>query len=388
MKISFNKFWWYRQIKSFKHIISLFLITRLAIFSVTYYGLAMFNFISFPNINKVFPDNLWLDAWTRWDAAFFARIATEGYVKDIPTGTFPGYSLLIKIVDLILHNPFLSGIVVSNLAFFIGLVFLYKLVKDKFSEEIAWRAALYLCIFPTSFFFCAALSEATFLMFSVMAFYYAEKEKWWLSGISGALALLTRPVGVAVFLPILLIYLHKKNFNFKQIKVDALAIFLIPLGIIIFMGILIYYGHSPFAFLSGQEAWGRTLAPPWWDLGRAWQELSSFSWPMFLAGNYPVRLLAHFILVILFLALSFFIFKSIGLSYGVYALSMVLIPLSSPSTKFFLYSDLRFILVAFPIFILLGKWGKNKLLDTTIVVFSLLFLALFSIWNGLGGWIS
>lgn len=381
-----DRYWLYQQLKAIGQIIFLFLLTRFAIFLVTYYGIVMFKV--FPGVVKNIPDNAWLDGWTRWDGAFYAKIATEGYSTNAPTSTFPGYPILIKIVDFIFQNPFLSGIIVSNIAFLIGLVLLYKLVKNKYGAEVAWRAALYLSVFPTSFFYCSVLSEASYLMFSVAAFYFAEKEKWWWAGLFGLFSLLTRSVGLAIILPLILLYLSKKKYDFRQIKLDLLPILLIPLGILLFMWILVYYGHSPLAFISGQEGWGRIMAAPWWDYGRAFQELISYSGDMFLAGEYPVRLLFHFTLVTVFILLSFLAFKYLEYSYGLYSLFLVLIPLLTPSTKFMLYSDARFIIVAFPIFILLGRFGKNQLGDIFILVFSLLFLALFSIWNGLGGWVS
>ena len=377
-----SKYWWYQQLKDLQNVFWLFLITRFAIFLITYYGLTMFK----PGAG-VFPDNLWLEGFTRWDGEHYVNLALNGYFTG-GTPWFPVYPFLIRIFSYLFGDPYFAGIIVSNLSFLAALIYLYKLVKLKYGEESSWRTILYLAVFPTTFFFCSVLSESTFLMLSVMAFYYAEKGKWCWSGFCGFLCVLTRSMGILITLPLLLIYLARKKFDLKQIKIDILPLLLIPLGVLVFMAILIYSKQNPLSFIGAQKAWGRFFAFPWWDLLRAFNELVSYNLSMFLAGEYPVSLLVNFSLTVIFIVLSLLSFKYVDLNYGLYAFLMLIFPLSNPSSKFMLYSNLRFILVIFPVFILLGKWGKNKIIDSIIMVFSLLFLSLFSIWNGLGGWVS
>src|SRR4029453_7098796 len=60
----------------------------------------------------------------------------------------------------------------------------------------AERAVLLTAIFPFAFFFGVAYSEATFLLFAVLAFYGFRTRRWVLGGLCGALATATRVPGI------------------------------------------------------------------------------------------------------------------------------------------------------------------------------------------------
>ena len=70
----------------------------------------------------------------------------------------------------------------------------YRLVEEDFDQERAYRTVLYLSVFPTSFFLAAAYNESLFLCFSLLSFYEMRHGRWWLAGLFGFLAGLTRPV--------------------------------------------------------------------------------------------------------------------------------------------------------------------------------------------------
>ena len=155
------------------------------------------------------------------------------------------------------------------------------------------------------------------------------------------------------------------------------------------MGLLMLYGKGPLDFIvAGQKAWPRIFAWPLWDLWRSIEQLFSFHPAAFIAGNFPVRLLAGVLLVSAFLLLSIVSIFKIDKSYGIYSLILILFALANPAKEWQLYGDLRVILVVFPVFILLAQFGRRKLANVAIVVFSLFFLALFALYNGMGGWIS
>jgi len=59
-------------------------------------------------------------------------------------------------VALVVGDPFIAGLVISNVAGLGMLIALYRLVEEDFDSERAYRTALYLSVFPTAFFFSAA----------------------------------------------------------------------------------------------------------------------------------------------------------------------------------------------------------------------------------------
>src|SRR5258707_14025527 len=77
------------------------------------------------------------------------------------------------------------------------------MVVDALAGEVWRRTWLFLCIFPTAFFFFAAYNESLFLLLTASAFLAMRRQKWWLAGILGFLAALTRSAGLFLVIPFL-----------------------------------------------------------------------------------------------------------------------------------------------------------------------------------------
>ena len=63
------------------------------------------------------------------------------------------------------------------------------------NEETAWFAVWFFFIYPTSYFLHLAYTEATLLALALGCFWAARQRKWWLVGLLGALAAMTRLPG-------------------------------------------------------------------------------------------------------------------------------------------------------------------------------------------------
>ncbi|MCX6706189.1 MAG: hypothetical protein NTV24_03765, partial [Candidatus Woesebacteria bacterium] len=137
-------------------------------------------------------------AWANFDGEHYLAIAKEGYHL-AEQAFFPLYPLLIKFFG----GGAWSGLFISNTAFFLALVGLYKLLRIDYCVKVAKLAVILLLIFPTSFYFGAVYTESIFLCFVVWSFYFYRKENYLLSGILGAFASATRVIGV-ILLPIYL----------------------------------------------------------------------------------------------------------------------------------------------------------------------------------------
>jgi len=120
---------------------------------------------------------------------------------------------------------------------------------------------------------------------------------------------------------------------------------------------------DPFAFSKAQAAWGRTYIGPVAviiDTIQTYAEGRSKSWP------------APFDLALALTALALIpaLWKHIGESYAAYVLVSILIPFSTTTL-----SMNRFLLILFPLFMLLALWGtKNRVFH--IVYTSLSILAM------------
>jgi hypothetical protein len=199
--------------------------------------------------------NMILDSLIHWDAGWFLRIAGQGYNYD-SAPFFPMFPFLIRVLTLLTGNGIISGFIIANAALFAACYFLYRMVKDDYSEEIATTTIFIMLFFPTAIFFTSIYSESLLLAFSLGAFYYARKDKFITAVVLGALAALTRNLGVVMFFA-LLYYTYKINGGRINIKRAALLL-IIPASLFIFMVILWKTTGDPLAFAHSlnREYWG------------------------------------------------------------------------------------------------------------------------------------
>lgn len=139
-----------------------------------------------------------------WDCTNYVRIASSGYSGFQVNGAyttlvfFPLYPYTAKILNLFIHNLHISLLLTSTLSYATGCVFLYKLCTIDYDKETAQKAVIYTSISPFAFFFGTMMNESMLFMTSVIALYYIRKHNWKFAGIFGALAALSRMVGLLV----------------------------------------------------------------------------------------------------------------------------------------------------------------------------------------------
>ncbi len=95
------------------------------------------------------------------------------------------------------------------------------------------RAAWFLLIFPTAYFLHIGYTEALFMALVLGSFLAARTERWWLAGLLGGLAALTRVNGL-VLIPALAAealtqWLHRPPEE-RRLRVEWLAIGLVAVG--------------------------------------------------------------------------------------------------------------------------------------------------------------
>ena len=211
-------------------------------------------------------DNI-ISSLVKWDASNYIRIA-EGYSSYIENGYyttlvfFPLYSWILKIVDVFIHYPEISGLIVSSVAYSIACIFIYKLVCMDYGKLVAKKVIILISISPFAFFFGTIMSESIFLLFSTITLYYIRKHKWFLVGIFGCFASLSRLIGVFLIIPAIVEIIEEyhiiKNIKdykyvFKIIKNKLLPCFLLFLGIIIYLYINFSLTNDWFYFLKIQK---------------------------------------------------------------------------------------------------------------------------------------
>ena len=303
------------------------------------------------------------------DAWWYKRIAEDGYAGDPnKRAFFPLYPLLVRACR-ITGDFAIDGAIVSNLAFLAALIALGQLaLRSGLDVQGAERAICYVAFFPTSYFFSLPMTESVFLLLSVVSVLCAQSERWWASGLAGALAAATRVTGI-LLLPVLLILACQRH---KRFPPGMLWLALVPAGIAGFMALLYTVTGDAFAFLHAQQAWGRKP-------GFFWEPLVRYVSQWHIVGE-PWNLLAfNFAVAILVLVCAVALLVRRDYALGAYTLFAVLLALSSGS----LQSMGRYALVVFPLFFWLATVARSaladRLLTATFVMGYGWFLALFAL---------
>src|SRR6266567_4866556 len=133
---------WYA---AFKNILPIYIGIHLAFFALSCLTV-LYTVPGFSKLSR--PLYVLWQSWHRWDTGNYLVVALHGYVAPHQTAFFPFYPILERCVMLLTGNPFTAGLLISGAADLLALVVLYRLVEEDFDQEGAYRAALYLSLFP------------------------------------------------------------------------------------------------------------------------------------------------------------------------------------------------------------------------------------------------
>jgi hypothetical protein len=360
-------------------VLLLVVLTRLGIALVAYVAAPLLADSDPPPYHLRPPDNILFDVFgSRWDTGFYLSIADEGYkYRGVPLPSvafFPLLPLLIRAVTVLVGDPLLAGLIVTNTALVGAMLLLYRLVDDEWGGGIADRTIWYVMIFPTSFFGSAIYSESLFLLCAIGALYLARKGYWESAALLGIAATLTRLVGIIVAPMLLAEWLaqRRKSVGAGPPLAALLGIAAVPLGT---TGYMLYLQHmfgDPLAFMHASAAWAREPRSPLVLITQLLQPPLEGWTSAILAGRLPLNDWIDLLTVLSFVGLGGVLLRQRRWSDGVFVLLGSLLPLSSG----LLMSQRRYVWVLFPAFILLARWGEHPWIDRMITLFSLLGLGL------------
>ena len=378
---------WPAWFNAFKQVLPIYISLHLAFLILTYLS-ALFIIGNFsPRTLRI--STLWL-AWFRWDSGHFTAIASNGYDAAWRTAFFPLFPLLQRGVAFLTHDPFIAGLIISNLAGLGMLVVLYRLVQEDFDAERAFRTVLYLSVFPTAFFFVAAYNESLFLLLTLLSFYHMRRGNWWLAGLFGLLASLTRSAGIVLFLPFCYEYLRQHQFSIKKVRFTAVSSLAIPAGLAIFALYCYDKFHDPLSFSHAQVAWDRQLHTPWSGFINSFRVMFNRHVLSFDSIHNTIDLSACLFILAL-VVLCFFgpwKFPRAYWVYGLYAALIYIFLLLFPANGSApLQSYSRFMLEVFPAFIVLAAIGKKQWFNLYYLVLSVSILSFMVLQFVTGRWI-
>lgn len=317
---------------------------------------------------------LW-QSWHHWDTGNYMAIALHGYDLS-KTAFFPLYPLLERGLMYVTGNPLTAGLLISNLAGLVMLVVLYRLIEEDFDQERAYRTVLYLSVFPTAFFFAAAYTESLFLCLTLLSFYHMHHGYWWLAGLFGLLASLTRPTGLLLLLPLCYEYLRQRHFKLRAIRADILSALGIPAGIGLFAMYCYFRFHDLVAFSHAESYWGRSLHVPGYSIIKSIVAIHRSNGLLSFQSLRNILDLGPDLVILVLILLSFVgpwkLPRSLW-TYALYAAALyVFVQLfSRGGTGLFpLESASRYMLEIFPAFIVLASIGKDRTLHLSYLMVS------------------
>jgi hypothetical protein len=323
-----------------------------------------------------------ISIWRRWDALHYLAIARDGYGAEATGGILsiwpPLYSWLIRLVEPLTGSYHAAALLLSCL-FFVGtLVALYHLAALDFSERVAARAVLYLCIFPTAYFFHAAYSEALFTFLVVGSFLAARHGRWGLAGLAGGLAAMTRITWIALLPALLVEYAIQKGFRWRAVRWDLACLLLMPLGFSVFLLINLQVYGDPLHFVEVQRhVMGKRIAWPWVGFETIWAHARA-------EGPSRLVTVGVFETIAVLGALAIALVSALRLRSS-YAVFLFLGWCNMAFTNWWLGSA-RYWLPLFPAFFVLALWGERRAVNALLCLISLMIYTLLMLLFVRGWW--
>lgn len=305
---------------------------------------------------------------SHWDATWFLSIAKDGYSIRHPFAAafFPAYPLSMSVVahalSFLRHGEVLgavgdktylaSGLVISNISFFVSLACLYVLGRMQYSDRQTRRGLWLLALFPTSYYFSAAYSESLFLVLIAAAYLLVYHRRFGWAGVCIGLATLTRNLGIFA-VPCLLVVIwrdFRQDRRWKAALVHSLLLSVTPvISLCLFFAWLYRIYGNPLMFLEAES--------------RHWQRHFDFIWTSLHLDYYhdPLGFLTAVIFLVLLLAAT----RRIPFEQWLLSAFFLLIPMSSVAGKYPM-SMARFVIVLFPLFLFFG--GRLRTAETYFAV--------------------
>lgn len=360
----------------------------------------------------------WLvDPLRNWDGLWYRLVAIEGYDAGHKANAafWPLYPWTMRgLSDLTGITPDAAGYLIANLSFLVALMLLYRLVALDFELGVARATLSAIALFPTAFFFSAVYTESPFLMLAVGSLYAARRRHWWLAGLIGALAALTRSYGLFLVLPLAVLFVQDRGLYLRRMIPTGLATALPLLGPAIFSWHLERMWGDYLAWQHVQKQWNRFSATPWetmryafsqspqgakigikdgadWSWLRElanspnWTTITSESWRKLAANSDTLELVC----TLLFFGLALIGIWKLPLYQSVYLLPGLIVPLFQPSSVHVLMSMPRFGLTLFPLFVVIGiMLAGRRALSIPLALLSAAGLVLLTIQFSQWYWVS
>jgi hypothetical protein len=308
-------------------------------------------------------------AFDQWDANWFLRIAQHGYDTKQSASFFPLYPVLTRAVGFVLRSNLVAGIAISLVAAGFAGVAVMRIARRYAGDRVAHDSVLLLALYPISFVFTAVYSDGLFLALAAWAFVFALNGRTTSAALLGALAVLTRPTGLAL-LPALLWLLWPQARNARSL-LRLSPLLLLPAAIIGYCLYLRSHFGDAFAFVHAEGSFWLRHVPVTGPLGGAWAALKSGEQGVaqlvlhLPAGGgapsgfgkpeqFAIWNVVQLVLLVAACVLTGICWKRVSRAAALYSAATIVLFLSAPAAVVPLVSEPRFLLADFPLFVTLA----------------------------------
>lgn len=297
-----------------------------------------------------------LGVWERFDTLWYIEISQLGYARPDAVVFFPLYPLLIRLLSVVM-SPLAAALSISTVAAFFVFLGFQKLLRLDLPEDTVKRALLFFALWPTAFILFAGYPESLLIALMIWAIWFARGGRWWLAGMLGLLAGLTKAVGFCIVVPLAVL-------AFKEWRWRTWPSFL-PLLAAPLVTLTIWLSGNSLASNAYPKHWRTQIAFP---LVTLWASLrEAFT-------TFDAVLLLNLTALTVVFALAFV--KRIRAEYLLFSLSALTMFLTK-KTDPLLQSSSRYVLAAFPAFASLAVAIKHPfLIALGLIVMCLLQLLL------------
>ncbi|MGH9164115.1 MAG: hypothetical protein ACRDZW_01200 [Acidimicrobiales bacterium] len=300
-----------------------------------------------------------LDTFRTWDSVWYLNAASTGYPHQVPHGLdaqaqstlgfFPLLPLLVRGLGRLTGLPiWISGLVVTTACGAAAVVAVWLFARHLAGPAVADRAATLFAFFPGAMVFGFVYAEPMLIALAAGCLLALFRRQWWLAGLLAAFASAARPTGVvlAVCCAVEAGRAIAARREWRALVAPALA----PLGVIGFFAFLHHHTGDARAYMDSQQrGWGQRL-----DFGDPFHQIASV-----LAHPWQDKNMLVAVAGMTFIAACGVLLVRLRppVVVLVYTATVVAVAVFSVTTG----AHPRFVLVAFPLFVALGR----RLGDTT-----------------------
>lgn len=309
---------------------------------------------------KVLDENQFLAPWYAWDAEYFARAVRDGFSAYDGTANFhPLFQWLSSLLLPMVREPMIALLLVSSLASIGFVALFYRLARlDYDTEQSALASYLMLC-WPASLVLFLPYTESLFLLLSAAGLLACRWRRFWIAGLMGCLASLTRQQGIVLSLPIAWEMWEASGHNLRTLirsRTIALSLPFVGYGLWILYRAFAIKDVRPNVSSVHGFIYSVMLSPSTTHFLKD-QEFV-FPWTLayrvirlVLNGEAPWQVYGELIFAIAFLVVFVVSWRFMRTSYRLFSLAMVLISLSFYTGAIDPVISLpRHLLLAFPVF--------------------------------------